>query len=364
MSAQNIKTKSSYSEHGGDIYRSASGLGVPENKIVDFSASINPLGISQRVRLEICSQIGSLHNYPDPDAGRLSTTLGKYHGVNPESIICGNGSTELIYLIAKALKPKNVLISAPTFTEYERACRMACSEVRVKRDELKEKNNFDINPDNFIKSMKGCDAAFLCNPNNPTGRLLGKDGVLKIANAAKKLKCYLIADEAFMDFCPEGSVVRSVEDNPCLIVLRSMTKFYALSGLRAGFGVFPLNLVDKLKKFKEPWTINTLAQKASLTALDDYDYANRTFKLIKKEKKFLEENFKKSGIRFIPSDANFYLLKIENAGKAIACLRKKGILVRDCSTFRGLDSSYIRIAVKRRKHNLLLLKELLRLCRA
>lgn len=239
MSAQNIKTKSSYSEHGGDIYRFASGVGVPENEIVDFSASINPLGIPQTVRQEICRQLGSLHNYPDPDAGRLSTTLGKYHCVNPESIICGNGSTELIYLIAKALKPKNALIPAPTFTEYERACRTAIPGLRVKRHELKEKNNFDINPDSFIKSMKGCNAAFLCNPNNPTGRLLRKDGVMEIAKAAKKLKCYLIVDEAFMDFCPEESVVKSVEDNPCLIVLRSMTKFYALSGLRAGFGFSP-----------------------------------------------------------------------------------------------------------------------------
>ncbi|MBI5196236.1 MAG: threonine-phosphate decarboxylase [Nitrospirae bacterium] len=350
---------SSY-EHGGDIYRFAAGLGVSENKIVDFSASINPLGISQRVRLEICNHIGSLHNYPDSDAERLSTILGKYHGVNPKSIICGNGSTELIYLITKALKPKNVLIPTPTFSEYERACRMANFKFQISNFKLTENNNFDINPDEFISAMKGCDTAFLCNPNNPTGRLLGKDSVLKIAKAAKKLKCYLIVDEAFIDFCPEESVVRSVEDNPCFIVLRSMTKFYALSGLRAGFGVFPLNLIDRLKKFKEPWTVNTLAQKASLTALDDYDYANRTFKLIKKEKQFLEENFKKSGVRFIPSDANFYLLKIENAGKAIACLRKKGILVRDCSTFRGLDGSYIRIAVKLRKHNKILLNEIMK----
>ncbi|MBI4838370.1 MAG: threonine-phosphate decarboxylase [Nitrospirae bacterium] len=347
-------------EHGGDIYRFASELGVSENKIVDFSASINPLGISKQAELEIRKGLKSLPNYPDAEAAELRMKLSKRLGVSPDAVICGNGSTEVIYLIAKALKPKNVLIPAPTFSEYERACRTASYELRVKSYELKEKNNFDITPDNFIKSMRGCDAAFLCNPNNPTGRLLGKDGVLKIANAARKLKCYLVVDEAFIDFCPEESVVRSVEDNPCLIVLRSMTKFYALSGLRAGFGVFPLNLIDRLKKFKEPWTVNTLAQKASLTALDDHDYANRTFKLIKKEKQFFEKNFKKSGIGFIPSDANFYLLKIGDAGKAIAYLRKKGILVRDCSTFSVLDGSYIRIAVKLRKHNKILLNEIMK----
>ncbi len=352
--------------HGGNIYRTAERLGIAENNIIDFSASINPLGVPKSVESAIKNDSRYLYNYPDPDATQLRLQIAKYHNIKPESIICGNGSTELIYLVAKALRPKRTLMPAPTFSEYERACRMSY-EVRVMSYKLKKENNFDINPDEFISAInrnlpphpsRGGNMAFLCNPNNPTGRLLKKEDVLKIANAAKRLKCYLIVDEAFIDFLPEHSVMKEVKNNPYLIVLRSMTKFYALSGLRLGYGIFPLKIIRTLQEQKEPWTVNTLAQKAGLAALNDAAYRNKTFKLIPKEKKFMEEGFKKLRIDYIPSSANYYLIRLDNAGRKITSLRKKGILVRDCSNFEGLDGSYIRVAVKSRKDNARLLKEI------
>ncbi len=361
--------------HGGDIYRLAEELGIPEKNIIDFSASINPLGISKKVNLEIRKWLKDLHTYPDPQASRLRKTLGEYHNIDPESIICGNGSTELIYLIPRALKLERVLIPAPTFSEYEKACRTS-NKLQVTSYKLKKEDNFDIDPDDFISAMSGninsslitrhsslsFDMAFLCNPNNPTGRLLGKKDVLRIAEAARELRCYLVVDEAFIDFCPEDTVIDEVQNNPYLIVLRSMTKFYALSGLRLGYGVFPHHLIETLKKYKEPWTVNSLAQKAAVAALKDKAYRDETFRLMRKEKRFLELNLKKLGIEFSPSKANFYLLRINGTGEIYNMLRMKGILVRDCSNFKGLDGRYIRVAVKSRRHNKLLVEELARIC--
>ncbi|MCX5719863.1 MAG: aminotransferase class I/II-fold pyridoxal phosphate-dependent enzyme, partial [Nitrospirae bacterium] len=252
------------SEHGEDIYRLAEELKIQERKIIDFSTSVNPLGVSKKVKAEIRKHLKYLHNYPDSEAIRLKKRLAQYHGIAPEMILCGNGSTELIYLIARTLKPKKVLIPAPTFSEYERATIIAQSlehGAQIKYFVLNKEDGFEIKPDEFIAKIREnrnselrtqnselyANMAFLCNPNNPTGLLLGKDSVLKIAEAARNLKCYLIVDEAFIDYCQgtvpdlppsqrQGvesglsliSVIKEVENNPYLIVLRSMSLFYAL----------------------------------------------------------------------------------------------------------------------------------------
>ncbi|MFA4828118.1 MAG: threonine-phosphate decarboxylase CobD [Thermodesulfovibrionales bacterium] len=344
--------------HGGNIYRFAEELDMDEKEVVDFSASINPLGISKKVKSALIKNIRYLINYPDPDATELRQHLSKHYHINVDSILCGNGSTELIYLIPRALKPEKVLIPQPTFSEYERACRTASYKLQVTSYKLKQENNFEIDTDAFIKAMKGCDMAFLCNPNNPTGRLLKRAAMLKIAGAAKKLRCYLVVDEAFIDFCPKDSVVNEVCDNPYLIVLRSMTKFYALTGLRIGYGVFHQSVIKKIISYKEPWTVNTIAQRAGVVAMSDIEYRDKTFSVIKQEKKFMEDSFGKLRIDYIPSAVNYYLIRLNNAGEVIHSLSDKEILVRDCSNFAGLNRKYIRIAVKSRKDNMRLLKEL------
>jgi threonine-phosphate decarboxylase len=250
-------------EHGGNIYKLAEELGIPESKLIDFSASINPLGISGKVKDAIIKNLDGLINYPDPDMRILRETLSGHHGIDPETILCANGSTEFIYLIPRALKPKKVLVPAPTFSEYERACKISRGEAVLRPYKLKKEDNFEINPDKFISairraqssvcinsklkiqnSKRPCDMAFLCNPNNPTGHFIKKNDVLRVAEAARDMKCVLVVDEAFIDFRPEESVIGHVQDNPYLIVLRSMTKFYALTGLRIDMG-FPANLISR-----------------------------------------------------------------------------------------------------------------------
>jgi len=348
-------------EHGGNIYRVSEETGIPVTELMDFSASINPLGISDRVKEAIEAELDNLIHYPDPGASELRQNIARHHDIDPESLICGNGSTELIYLIPKVLKPETVLFPAPTFSEYEKACKFNY-ELRIANYELKKENNFKVITKEFIKAMQGCDMAFLCNPNNPTGDLLRKEEVIEIAEAARELKCLLVVDEAFIDFCPEDSVIGHVRDNPYLIVLRSMTKFYAITGLRAGYGVFHPELIERVMEFKEPWTMNTLAQKAAIAAIDDRDYADRTMDVIRNEKEFIENGLRDIGIEFLPSAVNFYLLRTGNSGQIYQGMKEKGIIVRDCSNFRGLDDSYIRVAVRSRRENEMLISGLSMLC--
>lgn len=350
-------------EHGGNIYEASGETGIPVSEIIDFSASINPLGVPDTVAHVIRENIRYVPHYPEPFAGQLSIHLGRHLDIDPGMILCGNGSTELIYLVVRALAPGKVLVPAPTFSEYERACgtQRGASCIRYA---LSRENDFDLDPQVFIAAMAGCDMAFLCNPNNPTGRLLNRDAVLAIARAAQRLSCYLVVDEAFIDFAPEHSVADEAARNSHLIVLRSLTKYYALSGLRVGYGVFPKALAVLAKNHKEPWTVNSLAQEAGIAAIHDRVYQEKTAVVIQEGKQFLEKGLRNLGIEYVPSAANYYLMRLQKAQEVIASLRKKGLLVRDCSNFPGLDGSFVRVAVRSRAENAVLLKELARSCAA
>jgi threonine-phosphate decarboxylase len=343
--------------HGGNIYRAAEELRLREETIIDFSASVNPLGVPKSVRVAVTERLASLVNYPDPDATRLRRKIAEREDLDPENIICGNGSTELIYLVARAFKPQKVLIPAPTFGEYERACTRRKSTVVVHHPLMKE-NAFRIDPDNFVSAMEGCDAAFFCNPNNPTGGLVGRDDMLVMTEGGRRAGCLLVVDEAFIDFSGRPSLMREAQDNPYLLVIRSLTKFYALAGLRIGYMVLARPHVEKVREAKEPWTVNTLAQVAALAALADRTYEAETRRVMAEEKRRLEEGFSSLGITWFPSAANYYLISLPEAQVVREYLRRKGILTRDCSNFVGLDETFLRVAVKSRQDNLRFLKEM------
>jgi threonine-phosphate decarboxylase len=341
--------------HGGNIYKIAGEIGIAEDKILDFSASVNPLGMPASAKAEILKRLSFVHNYPDPDAGEFRRAVSLRFGLDPELVIAGNGSTELIYLIPRALRPQRVLVCEPSFSEFERASKLAAS--KVKHIGLKEGNGYRIIPQDVISAMKGVDMAFLSNPNNPTGHALERDEMMEIAEAASRLRCLLVLDEAFVDFCPGNSIL-GVTKNPYLIVLRSMTKFYALSGLRLGFGYFPKRLMRAMQRAKEPWSVNSIAQRAGIAALGNREFVKKTHKLIEEEKRYIERGLREIGISYYPSNANFYLLRVKSSAKVVDGLLKKKIAVRDCANFRGLGNGHFRIAVRSRKENRMLLRGL------
>lgn len=357
--------------HGGNIYAASRRTGIPPEKIIDFSASINPLGIPEGAARLVSGRLDRLTHYPEPYSEGLSIRIAARLGVPDGMVICGNGSTELIYLVPRVLMAAKVLITAPTFGEYERACRNAGASEIVSLS-LNGEQGFEISPEAFIEAMSGgsaprtgqkaCDLAFLCNPNNPTGRLIGKAGVLQIAQAAKELGCLLVVDEAFIDYCPAESVVGGIENNPYLAVLRSMTKFYALPGLRIGYGVFHPEMAGRVMAYKEPWTVNALAQEAATAVLEDAAFEENSLAVMDEEKSYLEAGLARVGIDFVPSRANYYLLKVDGGREVASTLEQKGIMVRDCSSFAKLDGTYLRIAVRSRHENERLLSELADIC--
>lgn len=348
---------------------------------MDFSNPANPLGVSRKVKAEIRRYLKYLHRYPDDDAKRLRKIIGRCHSIDPELVLCGNGRTELLYLITKTINPQKVLIPEPTDTAYARSCRIGGAP-EIVRLGLRAEDEFGLDPDAFIEAMGGkisrsweqfpsedmqegerrsphaCDMAFLCNPNNPTGRLLPPEAVEKIVDAAEQLGCHLIIDEAHIDFSPGRSMIQVATDRSHVVVLRSMSHAYALAGVRFGYGVFPARWLEQMKSNRPPFMVNILAQQAAAAALKDTSYKKQSQTIMQREKAFLEKSFRKLGLRFFPSDTNFYLLKTTSAGRIWEHLGGKGIIVRRCSDFHGLDDSYIRVAVKSHRENATLVKEL------
>ncbi len=335
--------------HGGNIHKAARERG--DGEIIDLSASINPLGPSPKARSAMRRALELCAHYPDPDSYEMTRAISSRYNIDPSRLLCGNGSTELIFLSVRALAPKTVLIAGPTFSEYAHAA--AAAGARLKQVTAHRRDGYVPRPDAFIKAMSGTDMAFLCNPGNPTGTLIEREEVLRIVKAAEAARCMLVVDEAFMDFCPSGSVLDI--ESPYLAVIRSLTKFYALAGLRAGFGVFPQRMIRKLRLLKEPWSINTPAQMAAAASLADTNYIERTRRLIGTEKAYLESEFRRLSIRHYPSDVNYYLLEIADAKRVTTEIAARGIIVRDCSDFRGLDRRHIRVAVRTRRENALLI---------
>ena len=338
--------------HGGNIYEVKRRF---KKEVIDFSASINPLGLPGRVKKILCRNLGSILYYPDPAAKDLTRKIARYWKIKEENVLAGSGSIELIYLIVSCFMPKTTLIPVPTFSEYERAAKNICS--RIKFVKLKEEEGFRLDP----SRLSGSDILFLCNPNNPTGNILFTD-FQTIEKLPYKL---VVVDEAFMDFLPDEkryTLIWKAAQSKKIIVLRTFTKFFALPGLRAGYLIGHTDTIRALRQYKIPWSVNALAQKAAECILDDRRYIDKTRRLIKKERDFLfGELAKIKGLRPYQSVANFLLIKIEDnlcSSFLAEKLIRKGILIRDCVNFRGLGNKFIRIAVRSRKENLKLIKSL------
>ena len=347
--------------HGGNLEKAMERYGISLNEIIDFSANINPLGISPKIKEVLVKSIDQLSHYPDPECKEAKKEISGYFKIDYENILLGNGSTELIYLIVQTLKPKKVLIPVPTFCEYERA--LNSNNVSINFYKLKEKQEFLVSIDEITPRLAGIDLVFLCNPNNPTGTFLPKKEILNLVKEVQKRKIFLVLDEAFIDLYEEESLIKEVKNYDHLIVLRSLTKFYGLPGLRIGFGVSSLKLIKKLETQKITWSVNSLAQIAVREVLRDEKYISKSRSFLLKEKKFLYRELSNiKGLKAYKPSANFIFIKLlKNISSEILQnqLGRKGILIRNCSNFRGLEEeNFVRVAVRNRKENIKLLKEL------
>ena len=280
-----------------------------------------------------------------------------FTGIPKKQIVVGNGATEIIYNFCKTFlnKKTHVLIPIPTFSEYEVSAKLCESKISFFKT-----MDLSKNLQKFITKIPRNGCVFICNPNNPTGILIQKSKMVKIIAAAKKKSTIVFLDETFIELVSgnDESVIKQIKNFENLFILRSLTKSFGLAGIRIGYGVGSTQIVEPLQKVKIPWNVSNIAQRAASAAICYHPFLDKTRKLIKKEKNFISSNLAKSEkFACYDSAANFLLVETKTKSKLLQkkLLRKK-ILIRDCSTFRGLNQNYIRIAVKTRKENIKLLK--------
>lgn len=355
--------------HGGDVYAASRELGRDVTELIDFSASINPLGPSPKVWRAITGARHLVPHYPDPECWDLRQALASRWRVEPARILIGNGSIELIHALPRALKIDHLLLVQPTFSEYAASMARAGGCVTTVCADRDEQYALPIDRlcrllERPTKGSRAFDGILLCNPNSPTGQACGADDVMKLARAARRRGVWLIVDETFADYCPERSILPPASSWSRVVVLRSLTKFYGLPGLRLGYAVAAPTVIRQLRSELPPWSVNAMGQVAALAALHDTAHAKKSLQFVLKERtRMAKELAGLPGCTLFPAHANFLFMELPrgwHGGKLTEQLRRKGLLIRDCSSVPGANRRSVRIAVRPRQDNDQLLKVLSR----
>lgn len=341
-------------DHGGNVFTIARQLGLAPAEITDFSASINPMGLWPSVREAVLSALDSLVHYPDSSHHALKAALAEHHGLAPVNFAIANGSTELIYHLPSMVSGRRALIVTPSFSEYPRSL-VQCNW-DISQFPLSATNGFELDPNALRQALaEGFDLLYLCNPGNPSGRLYPSETVEQIRESCAAADTFLVLDEAFMDFCEEGSAKGSAMGDNNMVILRSMTKFFGMPGLRLGYAIACKNLTQRLGAMGGPWNVNTLALAAGVAALKDREWIRGTRELIIREREHLCLLLSSLPmLRVFPSSANYLLIELTGgltARELQGRLLQQRMLIRDCASFAGLSPAFFRIAVRTREEN-------------
>jgi threonine-phosphate decarboxylase len=356
--------------HGAEVLGAAAESGFRPWEILDFSSSVNPLGPSKKALDAAKGAFGQIAAYPDSNSDELRQVIANHFAINKGNVIVGNGSTELMYLFAEVFmkKGEKAVMPTPTFGEYENSvCKTGEIPKFVKLDKT-----FTIELDAFEREMTGAKLVFLCNPNNPTSMLIPKETLRGIIETALKNDTLVFLDEDFLEFVEDEknlSMIGNIKEYPNLFILKSFTKIFGLTGLRVGYGIASNEIINVLSCAKIPWNVNCIAQAAAVAALKDEEHLRVIRELIRKEKEWLSDEFSSfKSFRFSAPDANFFFIDIRKAGLTAGDVKNKmlqqGILIRDCTSFKGLDEYYIRVAIKTHEENEHLIEALKRILKA
>ena len=340
--------------HGGDIWGFSRKYKVPVEEVLEFSGPINFLGPSPKAVEAVQKHAKLIKFYPDPNPVEFKEKIAQYvgHGVKEENLILGNGSIELIYAITEVLSsPFKAVIPVPSFSEYEKAATRVGGEVVF----VQLSPDFSLDNQQIKKAVTN-DTKILCicNPHSPSGTLYSKESLLDFVEFCQKKGIIFSIDENYIEFAEKGeetTLVDMVKKYENLFVIRSVTKFYGMAGIRFGYGIASKDLVKKLENVRLPWSINGLACFATIAAFNDTEFIANTKTTIAKEREELCKNLNAiKGLHCYPSVTNFILVKIENhkisSTKLKELLTKERILIRDCCTFMGLDDSYFRVTIR------------------
>ena len=335
--------------HGSINLREVRALGLKPEDLLDFSASISPIGPPEGVWEAIRSV--NLSSYPDPECLELREAICR-HVSTPfgelamERVLVGNGSTEIFHLLTRVYLSDNgtALLMTPTYGEYDGACRLAGAQILNLEADLSGDFRWDIAAATNLISVKKPDLIIVCNPNNPTGVYLNQTEVETLADAAKGAGGLLVVDEAYLSFVEEPWDSLTLLDRPEVILVRSMTKDYAQTALRLGYALASEEVVFRLREYQPDWSVNSLAQKAGISALEDAGYLPRAREAVFAAKDYLAKELEKLGLEVPRSEANFTLVKVGDAAKWRSLLLAKGMVVRDCTSF-GLPQ-HIRLGIR------------------
>lgn len=356
--------------HGGNVYAASRELGRDLTRLIDFSASINPLGPPAHVWRAIAHARHLVVHYPDPDCLELRQALAKSWERPLEHIAVGNGSTELIDALPRALKIRHLLVVYPTFSEY--AASMARNGGRVSAVYAKRAERYAQPIEEVCRliqkhrqGMDAFDGVMLCNPNSPSGQACSVDDIQQLARAVQRCGAWLMIDEAFADYCPERSFVPEAVSWPHVVILRSLTKFYALPGLRIGYAVAEPSVIELLRRQIPPWSVNVLGQVAALAAVRDAAHARKSIRFMARERdRFGKLLAALPGCSVMPTHANYFFMELPRGWRArevVEQLRNDGLLIRDCSSVPGCNARSIRLAVRSRQDNDQLIQSLSKL---
>ena len=336
--------------HGGDVYK---------NKIrLDFSANVNPYGTPEEVKKAIADSAERVGIYPDPYCGELRAKLAEHIGVPESFLICGNGAAELIFQFVEALKPKKTLLPVPSFSEYESALEVYGQEVELYQ--LERENGFALTDDILWKITEDTDLLMLCNPNNPTGQPIDGGLLFKILTRCRETDTWLFMDECFVSLTEEGSCISmfpQLRAGDKVFLLNAFTKLYGMAGVRLGYGICKnREILEKMCSIVQPWNVSAPAQAAGCAALDCKEWVKETKEKIFEEKKYLLSELEALGVDHIGGVANFIMLC--GLPGLYEKMLEKGILIRSCANYHGLEEGDCRIAVKTREENEELIKAL------
>lgn len=342
--------------HGGDVVSAAERC--PGGEILDFSANISPLGLPLSVRGAVVDGLDQCVSYPDPLCRALRAALAEYEGLPAHWILCGAGADDLIFRLAWGLRPQKALLLAPTFSEYELALRqVGC---RCVYHTLREEEGFAPRP-SLAEEAAGCDLALLCNPNNPTGLLIDPGLMERVLAACVKSGAVLAVDECFLDFLQQEehhTLKRRLKEYDRLIIIRAFTKIFALPGLRLGYALCAGGeLLRKMDEAGPAWNVAIPAQLAGIAAAGERAYREEVRALILREREYLMPALRELGLRVYPGAVNFLLFYTDRADLAES-MANKGVLIRDCSNYRGLGPGYYRVAVRGAEENAALVNAL------
>jgi threonine-phosphate decarboxylase len=333
--------------HGGDIYSHNDLMDKDRDGLfLDFSVNTNPLGMPDAVKAAIRDHVEDYQRYPDPSCRALRAALARHEGVPEYRICCGNGAADLIFRLCLARRPYQALICVPAFSEYERAVTLSGGKTTLHR--LNETDGFGLTR-RFLDDIKaGLDMVFLCNPNNPTGRLVDPDLLAEILRRCRELHILLVVDECFLPFTHTRSMVKDL--GPSLVVLRAFTKTFSLAGLRIGYILSSdQTLINAVANTGQCWSVSVPAEVAALAALESIPWLEQSREIIKTERPFLAGELRALGFTVFDSDANFLLFRSETP--LLNSLIAKGILIRNCGNFNGLDERYYRCCIKQGAQN-------------